>query len=292
MKSIKEIFSFFKKKEEPKKIQPKERKDHSLERFVDAQERMYNMALTEVKSGKKLSHWIWYIFPQLKGLGKSNNSIYYGIDDIEEAKAYLQHPVLGARLREITEVFLQSDKSAKEIFGGLDAMKVCSCMTLFNEVSDDDLFEKVLEKHYNGEKDEITLYKLKKQRFTAIELNKINYKNYLPIDMIAFSFAEGGAQGDAGGLIIISEEKKIFYLNLKWTDWSNEIDVICPILKKCRFDLFNSVNVPENWFYNYMGGGNHLVIHKSLQSKFEEKTIDMDSWDLYDCWLDVIFDLK
>ena len=96
MKSIKEIFSFFKKKEEPKKIQPKERKDHSLERFVDAQERMYNMALTEVKSGKKLSHWIWYIFPQLKGLGESNNSIYYGIDDIEEARAYLQHPILGA----------------------------------------------------------------------------------------------------------------------------------------------------------------------------------------------------
>ena len=113
MKSIKEIFSFFKKEEkpkkiefkEPKKIQPKERKDHSLERFVDAQERMYEMALAEVKSGKKLSHWIWYIFPQLKGLGSSNNSIYYGIDDIEEARAYLNHPILGARLREITSAF-------------------------------------------------------------------------------------------------------------------------------------------------------------------------------------------
>ena len=78
MKSIKEIFSFSQKKEEePKKVQPKERKDHFLERFVDAQERMYEMALAEVKSGKKLSHWIWYIFPQLKGLGSSNNSIYY-----------------------------------------------------------------------------------------------------------------------------------------------------------------------------------------------------------------------
>ena len=151
---IKKVF----RKEEPKKIQPKERKDHSLERFVDAQERMYNMALTEVKSGKKLSHWIWYIFPQLKGLGKSNNSIYYGIDDIEEAKAYLQHPILGARLREITSVFLGlTGKNAQDVFGYLDAMKVRSCMTLFNEVADDDLFRKVLERYYSGLADERTL---------------------------------------------------------------------------------------------------------------------------------------
>ena len=153
MKSIKEIFSFFKKEEEPKKIEPKELKDHSLERFVDAQERMYEMALAEVKSGKKLSHWIWYIFPQLKGLGESYNSHYYGIDDLDEARAYLRHPILGARLREITEVLMLSDINTKEIFGGLDAMKVRSCMTLFNEVSEDNLFVDVLNKHYKGEKD-------------------------------------------------------------------------------------------------------------------------------------------
>lgn len=70
----------------------------TLERFVDAQERIYELALTEVKSGKKLSHWIWYIFPQLKGLGESYNSHYYGIDDMDEARAYLKHPILGARL--------------------------------------------------------------------------------------------------------------------------------------------------------------------------------------------------
>ena len=99
MKSIKEILASFAIKEEPKKIQPKERNEHSLERFVDAQERMYETALAEVKNGKKLSHWIWYIFPQLKGLGESYNSHYYGIDDLEEARAYLQHPVLGTRLR-------------------------------------------------------------------------------------------------------------------------------------------------------------------------------------------------
>ena len=162
MKSIKEIFaSFVNKEEEPKKIQPKERKDHSLERFVDAQERMYDIALAEVKSGKKLSHWIWYIFPQLKGLGESNNSRYYGIDDMDEARAYLNHPILGARLREITLALLQHQgKRAAEIFSLIDAMKVSSCMTLFNEVAEDNLFSQVLEVFYNGEKDELTMKRL------------------------------------------------------------------------------------------------------------------------------------
>ena len=152
------INNLFKKKEEPKKIQPKERKEHLLERFVDAQERMYEIALAEVKSGKKLSHWIWYIFPQLKGLGMSGNSHYYGIDNIEEARAYLNHPILGKRLREITSAFLDSvGKKAQDVFGYLDAMKVRSCMTLFNEVSDDDLFRKVLDRYYSGLADEKTL---------------------------------------------------------------------------------------------------------------------------------------
>ena len=119
---------------------------------------MYEMALAEVKSGKKLSHWIWYIFPQLKGLGESYNSHYYGIDDIEEAKAYLKHPVLGERLREITSVFLDlTGKNAKDVFGYLDAMKIRSCMTLFNEVSEDDLFRNVLVRYYSGLADEKTL---------------------------------------------------------------------------------------------------------------------------------------
>lgn len=131
---------------------------HNLERFVDAQERMYETALAEVKSGKKLSHWIWYIFPQLKGLGMSGNSHYYGIDDINEARAYLEHPILGTRLREITSVYLKiSGKNAQDIFGHLDAMKVRSCMTLFNEVSEDDLFRKVIDRYYGGCSDEKTL---------------------------------------------------------------------------------------------------------------------------------------
>ena len=152
MKSIKDLFPFF-KKEEPKKPEPKPRLDHSLERFVVAQERMYSRALEEVKNGKKLTHWIWYIFPQLKGLGHSNKSIYYGLDGIEEARAYLAHPILGARLREITTAVLQSEKSADDIFGGIDTIKLRSCMTLFNEVAEDDLFGRVLLKCFEGEGD-------------------------------------------------------------------------------------------------------------------------------------------
>ena len=165
MKSIKEIFTSFSKKEELEKIQPKERKDHSLERFVDAQEQMYDRALAEVKNGKKLSHWIWYIFPQLKGLGESNNSLFYGIDNIEEASAYLKHPVLGVRLREITATFLNlKGVNAQDVFGFLDAMKVCSCMTLFDEVSEDDLYRKVIDRHYDELADEKTLVLLGKSK--------------------------------------------------------------------------------------------------------------------------------
>ena len=138
MTNIQEIFPISYKKEENENA-------NSLNRFIDAQESMYEIALGEIKNGKKLSHWIWYIFPQLKGLGMSSNSHYYGIEDINEAKAYLEHPVLGRRLREITSVYLKiSGKNAQDIFGILDAMKVRSCMTLFNEVAEDDLFRKVI----------------------------------------------------------------------------------------------------------------------------------------------------
>ena len=134
-----------------------------LERFVEAQELMYPMAFDEVRNGRKRGHWIWYIFPQLKGLGESYNSSYYGIDGIEEARVYLQHPVLGARLREITAAFLELvGKNAQEVFGHLDAMKVRSCMTLFNVVSEDDLFQRVLDRYYNGVADDRTLEMLGK----------------------------------------------------------------------------------------------------------------------------------
>lgn len=131
--------------------------DYNLQRFLDAQQGDYEHALAEVRNGRKYSHWIWYIFPQLKGLGMSYNSQYYGISDKEEAEAYLVHPILGERLREITSAFLQlKGKTAQDVFGALDAMKVLSCMTLFNEVAPDGLFQQVIDRYYQGKTDEMT----------------------------------------------------------------------------------------------------------------------------------------
>lgn len=129
-----------------------------LERFIEAQEYSYPIALKEIQSGRKKSHWIWYIFPQLKGLGHSYNSEYYGITDLNEAKAYLNHPILAERLREITKALLSlpQNLAAREILGGIDAMKVKSSMTLFYMVSREHLFKEVLERYYNGETDNRT----------------------------------------------------------------------------------------------------------------------------------------
>ena len=128
--------------------------DFDLERFVKAQEEgygSYHEALEEIKSGRKYGHWIWYIFPQIKGLGHSYNSEYYGISGEDEARAYLNHPVLGARLREITKAFLNLDsQSAYAILGRPDDIKVQSCMTLFDLVSPNDIFAEVLNKYYDG----------------------------------------------------------------------------------------------------------------------------------------------
>lgn len=129
-----------------------------LQHFIDAQEHNYATALAEVKMGLKTSHWIWYIFPQLRGLGKSHNSEYYGIRDLNEARKYLCHPVLGSRLREITEALLAIEgKSANQILGGIDTMKVQSSMTLFDTVCPNDIFCRVIDKYYAGVKDSRTL---------------------------------------------------------------------------------------------------------------------------------------
>ena len=129
-----------------------------LERFVKAQEQMYAIALQEIEQGQKWSHWIWYIFPQLAVLGHSRNANYYGLSGYDEAEAYLNHPVLGGHLREITQALLQhKELTAEEILGGIDAMKVKSCMTLFAEVSPDDIFDEVIKVFYNGSYDKLTL---------------------------------------------------------------------------------------------------------------------------------------
>ena len=133
-----------------------------MQRFIQAQENDYQTALAEVRAGYKCSHWMWYIFPQLKWLGFSLTAQYYGINGREEAMSYLKHPVLGARLREITSVLITLEgKSAVEIFGRTDAMKLRSSMTLFNAVADNDLFQKVLDKYYDGRLDGRTLAMLK-----------------------------------------------------------------------------------------------------------------------------------
>lgn len=136
---------------------------NDLHRFVEIQERDYQRALSEIRQGRKQSHWIWFIFPQMRGLGHSAYSDYYGIANYQEAKNYLDHPILGARLRKVTEALLSvNGKTAIEIFGELDAMKVRSSMTLFDAVCPDDKFRRVLEKYYDNIPDTKTLGMLEK----------------------------------------------------------------------------------------------------------------------------------
>lgn len=134
-------------------------KDYNLERFISAQESDYNIALNEIKHGRKKSHWIWYIFPQLRGLGYSYNSNFYGIEDVDEARKYLAHPVLGARLQEITRALLElKENNAYNIMGSPDNMKLHSCMTLFAYISgNDSIFHKALDKFFAGQYDSGTM---------------------------------------------------------------------------------------------------------------------------------------
>lgn len=135
-----------------------------LQRFIDAQRHTYHYALNEIRNGRKEGHWIWYTFPQMKGLGQSYMSENYGIVSLNEARVYLAHPILRSRLIEITQTLLQhKDKSAFEIFGTIDAVKVRSCMTLFDVVEPNSIFADTLSAFYDNERDELTLNKLKDQ---------------------------------------------------------------------------------------------------------------------------------
>ena len=136
-----------------------------LERFIEAQRHIYQEALYEVKQGKKESHWMWYVFPQIQGLGFSPTAEFYAIKDLNEAEEYLNHPKLSVRMFEICEALLQLPNiSAEEIFGFPDCLKLKSSMTLFYCVNADSIFRQVLEKFYDGELDEKTLEILKEQR--------------------------------------------------------------------------------------------------------------------------------
>jgi uncharacterized protein (DUF1810 family) len=130
-----------------------------LSRFVQAQEDDYDQALSEIRSGRKRSHWMWYIFPQYAGLGFSATSQWYAIKSLAEAEAYLRHPVLGPRLTECAEAALRTEgRSAFEIFGSPDDMKLRSCATLFAQVSPaGSVFHLMLDKYFRGEPDGKTL---------------------------------------------------------------------------------------------------------------------------------------
>ena len=132
---------------------------NSLDRFLQAHDLNYATALKEIQKGKKRTHWMWYIFPQLRGLGRSQMAYAYGINGLEEAKAYLEHPVLSARLIEITEALLEhKDQDIEDILGDIDAMKLRSSMTLFAFISEkNSVFFQVLECFYDGKMDEYTL---------------------------------------------------------------------------------------------------------------------------------------
>jgi uncharacterized protein (DUF1810 family) len=132
---------------------------HNLNRFVQAQEDDYRQALAEIRSGRKRSHWMWYIFPQFDGLGFSSTSRHYSIKSLAEAQAYLAHPVLGPRLKECAEAVLDvKGRSAFEIFGSPDDVKLRSCATLFACVSPKgSVFERLLATYYGGERDGKTL---------------------------------------------------------------------------------------------------------------------------------------
>jgi uncharacterized protein (DUF1810 family) len=126
-------------------------KEFYLDRFIDAQKHSYEIALNEIKNGRKLSHWIWYIFPQQKGLGHSHNSEFYGLEGLEEAVAYWSHPVLSARLREICEALLthKGKKDIDFIMGSrVDVMKLQTCMNLFNKVAPNDIFKEILDSFF------------------------------------------------------------------------------------------------------------------------------------------------
>ncbi len=142
----------------------------NLDRFIKAQENIYIKALNEIKNGKKTTHWMWYIFPQLKGLGMSEMANYYGIDNLLEAQEYLNNKLLSSRLYEITNELLNlSEDNPEKIFGYVDAMKLRSCMTLFNLVSSENIFKDVLEKYYGGKVDDKTIALCKN--------SKINFKS-------------------------------------------------------------------------------------------------------------------
>jgi uncharacterized protein (DUF1810 family) len=133
--------------------------EDDLKRFLDAQEKSYSLALSEIRQGRKKTHWMWFIFPQIKGLGNSETSKFFAIKNTAEAASFLKHPVLGKRLIQICkELYNLEETSANKIFGSPDDLKLKSSMTLFSSLPDaNPVFGLILDKYYNGLKDEKTM---------------------------------------------------------------------------------------------------------------------------------------
>ena len=138
---------------------------YNLQRFLDAQDRTIEQALAELRAGSKQSHWMWFVFPQLAGLGRSSTALFYGIASLDEARAFLAHPLLGTRLRRCTEEILEwrGRRSAQQILGSIDALKLRSSMSLFDVVEPWTLFAATLAAFFDGEPDERTLALLNRQ---------------------------------------------------------------------------------------------------------------------------------
>jgi uncharacterized protein (DUF1810 family) len=138
--------------------------EYQLGRFVDAQDLngTYDRAVSELRAGQKVGHWMWFIFPQIAGLGRSSMSQKFAVSSIAEAQAYLRHPILGPRLTKCTQIVMGiNGKGATEIFGAIDAMKLRSSMTLFmNAAPDEPIFRAVLDKYFNGSPDNSTVVRL------------------------------------------------------------------------------------------------------------------------------------
>lgn len=132
---------------------------HNLQRFIDAQDGVFETALTELRSGRKQRHWMWFVFPQLAGLGHSPTARHYAIASLNEARAYLDHPLLGARLSQCVEALLawSGTRSAEDILGPIDAMKLRSSLTLFDHAAPGGLFAQALAVFFEGRPDERTL---------------------------------------------------------------------------------------------------------------------------------------
>ena len=139
-----------------------------IQRFIAPQDAMWPRVLEEMAAGRKQSHWIWFVFPQVAGLGSSPRSVHFAIRSREEAEAYLAHAVLGVRLREVTDLVLKVEgRSAHDVFGDPDDMKFRSSMTLFDAVSSNDIFAAALDKYFAGERDARTLSILREMEKTS-----------------------------------------------------------------------------------------------------------------------------